>query len=112
MVTIITGIFVSVFAAIFPVGKLADISNSGTLFAFLVVAAGVMILRVRDKDRKRTFRTPAIWVIGPLAIIGCLFLFFSLSAYTEKLFIAWTAVGLVIYYFYGRTHSNIAKTGG
>jgi APA family basic amino acid/polyamine antiporter len=111
IVTIITGVFVALFAALFPVGKLADISNSGTLFAFLVVAAGVMILRVRDKDRKRTFRTPAVWVIGPLAIIGCLFLFFSLSAYTETLFVSWTAFGLVIYYFYGRTHSNIAREG-
>ena len=109
VVTIITGVFVAVFAALFPVGKLADISNSGTLFAFLVVAAGVMILRVRDRDRKRSFRTPAVWVIGPLAILGCVFLFFSLSAYTEVLFISWTAFGLLIYYLYGRTHSNIAR---
>jgi APA family basic amino acid/polyamine antiporter len=112
VVTIITGLFVALFAALFPVGKLADISNSGTLFAFLVVAVGVMILRVRDPGRARTFRTPAVWVIGPLAIFGCIWLFFSLSLYTELLFISWAAFGLVIYYFYGRVHSNIARAGG
>lgn len=109
VVTIITGVFVSAFASMFPVGKLADISNSGTLFAFLVVAAGVMILRVRDPGRKRTFRTPLVWVMGPLAILGCLFLFSQLSTYTEVLFISWTAIGLVVYSLYGRKHSHLAK---
>jgi APA family basic amino acid/polyamine antiporter len=112
IVTICTGIFVAVFAAIFPVGKLADISNSGTLFAFLVVAAGVMILRVRDPGRARTFRTPLVWIMGPLAVLGCLFLFSQLSTYTEVLFLSWTAFGLVIYYLYGYRHSHHARQGG
>jgi basic amino acid/polyamine antiporter, APA family len=109
IVTICTGLFVSFFAALFPVGKLADISNSGTLFAFLVVAAGVMILRVRDPGRKRTFRTPWVWVMGPLAIFGCVFLFSQLSTYTEVLFLSWTAFGLLLYYGYGFRHSHHAK---
>ncbi|HXQ63399.1 MAG TPA: amino acid permease [Steroidobacteraceae bacterium] len=109
IVTICTGLFVAFFAAVFPVGKLADISNSGTLFAFLVVAAGVMILRVRDPGRKRTFRTPAVWVMGPLAILGCVFLFSQLSTYTELLFISWTVFGLVLYFSYGRQHSHHAR---
>ena len=108
IVTVCTGIFVSFFAALFPVGKLADISNSGTLFAFLVVAAGVMILRIRDPGRKRTFRTPAVWLMGPLAIGGCLFLFSQLSTYTERLFICWTSFGIVVYLAYGRRHSHLA----
>jgi APA family basic amino acid/polyamine antiporter len=108
VVTIITGVFVALFGAIFPVGQLADISNSGTLAAFLVVAAGVMILRVREPNRPRTFRTPAVWVIGPLAILGCVFLFFSLSRYTQILFGSWTAFGLLIYYSYGYRKSNLA----
>ena len=108
IVTICTGIFVSFFAALFPVGKLADISNSGTLFAFLVVAAGVMTLRVKDPHRKRSFRTPAVWVMGPLAIVGCLFLFSQLSTYTELLFISWTAFGMVLYLAYGRRRSHLA----
>ena len=109
IVTICTGIFVSFFAALFPVGKLADISNSGTLFAFLVVAAGVLILRVRDPGRKRTFRTPGVWVMGPLAILGCIFLFSQLSTYTEVLFLSWTAFGLVLYFGYGFRHSHHAR---
>jgi APA family basic amino acid/polyamine antiporter len=109
IVTICTGLFVSFFAALFPVGKLADISNSGTLFAFLVVAAGVLILRIRDPGRKRTFRTPWVWVMGPLAILGCIFLFSQLSTYTEVLFISWTAFGLVLYYAYGYRHSHHAR---
>jgi APA family basic amino acid/polyamine antiporter len=108
VVTIFTGVFVSLFAALFPVGVLADISNSGTLFAFLVVSVGVMMLRVRDPARKRTFRTPAIWVMGPLAVIGCLFLFSQLSGKTETLFISWAAIGLVFYAAYGRRKSHLA----
>jgi APA family basic amino acid/polyamine antiporter len=108
VVTMITGLFVAVFAALFPIGKLAGISNSGTLFAFLVVAAGVMILRVRDPNRKRSFRTPAVWIVGPLAVLGCVALFLQLSAYTELLFLTWTAFGLVIYYLYGRNRSPLA----
>jgi len=109
IVTMITGVFVSFFAALFPVGKLADISNSGTLFAFLVVALGVMILRVRDPGRVRSFRTPAVWVMGPLAVAGCVFLFSQLSAYTEELFFGWAAIGLLIYFGYSRRHSHIVR---
>jgi APA family basic amino acid/polyamine antiporter len=109
VVTIATGVFVSFFAALFPVGKLADISNSGTLFAFLVVSLGVMVLRVRDPSRKRTFRAPIIWVIGPLAVLGCVFLFSQLSAYTEALFLGWGAIGLLVYFGYSRSHSHLGR---
>jgi APA family basic amino acid/polyamine antiporter len=71
-----------------------------------------MILRIRDPGRKRTFRTPAVWIMGPLAVFGCLFLFSQLSTYTEVLFLSWTAFGLVIYVAYGRRNSHIARAGG
>ncbi|NJD06701.1 MAG: amino acid permease [Methylococcaceae bacterium] len=109
VVTVCTGLFVSFFAALFPVGKLADISNSGTLFAFLVVAAGVLILRVREPDHPRSFRTPLVWFVGPTAIAGCLFLFSQLSTYTELLFLGWSAVGLLVYFGYGRSRSHLAE---
>ncbi|HEY5971233.1 MAG TPA: amino acid permease [Pseudoxanthomonas sp.] len=108
VVTWITGIFVAFFAALFPVGALADISNSGTLFAFFMVAAGVMILRKSDPGRARPFRTPLIWIVGPLAMGGCLLLFFSLGWYTIKLFLIWAAIGLVLYFLYARRRSHLA----
>ena len=78
VVTLVTGIGATIAAAVLPVGKLADYSNSGTLFAFLMVAIAVMVLRKTDPDRKRPFRTPGVWIVAPLAIIGCLVLYFSL----------------------------------
>jgi APA family basic amino acid/polyamine antiporter len=108
VVTIITGIAVTIFAAFFPVGVLADISNSGTLFAFLTVSVGVMVLRVRDPGRHRPFRMPLIWLVGPLAFIGCAFLLFSLPMKTQITFLQWTAAGLLIYFLYGYRKSPLA----
>ncbi|MFM5929447.1 MAG: amino acid permease [Novosphingobium sp.] len=109
VVTIITGIFVALFAALFPVGALADISNSGTLFAFAMVAIAVMVLRKTDPNRARPFRTPAVMITAPLAIVGCLYLFFSLDWYTLRLFVGWAVLGLVIYFFYSRHHSHVGR---
>jgi len=109
VVTITTGVFVAAFAACFPVDWLADVSNAGTLFAFLVVAVGVMILRRTDPSRPRAFKTPFIWVVGPLAVAGCLLLFFSLGMLTVKLFFAWAAIGLVVYFTYARKRSHMAN---
>ncbi len=109
VVTIITGIFVAFFSALFPVGALADISNSGTLFAFAMVAIAVMVLRRTDPNRARPFRTPAVNIVAPLAVIGCLYLFFSLSIYTLSLFAGWAVFGLVIYAFYSRNHSHVGR---
>jgi basic amino acid/polyamine antiporter, APA family len=109
VITIITGTFVSLFGAMFPVGALADVTNSGTLFAFMMVSLGVLILRVKQPDRPRSFRTPFAWVICPLAMLGCLLLFFNLSLKTIVIFFAWAAVGLVIYYLYGYRKSHLAN---
>jgi basic amino acid/polyamine antiporter, APA family len=106
-VTIITGAAVSLFAAMFPVGALADISNSGTLFAFFIVALGVMLLRVRQPERKRAFKVPFIWVVGPLAMAGCALLFVSLGLYTIKLFLIWAVIGLAVYFLYSRKRSHL-----
>ncbi len=109
VVTWITGIFVAFFAALFPVGILADISNAGTLFAFFMVAAGVMILRRTDPARLRPFRTPLIWIVGPLAMGGCVLLFFSLGWNpTIKFFCIWAVIGLITYFIYARNRSHLA----
>ncbi len=110
IVTLITGIAVSLFAAVFPVDVLADISNSGTLFAFFVVAGGVMVLRKVQPGRARPFRTPMIWLVGPAAMIGCVILFLSLGWNpTIKYFTIWSAIGLVTYFLFGKKYSHLAQ---
>jgi APA family basic amino acid/polyamine antiporter len=105
----VTGVVVAVFAAFLPVGQLADYSNSGTLFAFAAVSLGVMILRFTDPSRARPFRTPALFVVAPLSIIGCAVLFLSLDSKSKGLFISWTAIGLVFYFAYGFWKSNVRR---
>jgi len=107
VVTLITGCGVTIFAGLFPVGILADISNSGTLFAFMTVALGVLILRRREPHRPRPFRTPAIWLLAPLALGSCVFLFFSLSTRTKTMFVCWTLLGLVVYALHGYRNSPL-----
>jgi APA family basic amino acid/polyamine antiporter len=109
VITVITGIFVALFSAFFPVGVLADISNSGTLFAFAMVAIAVLVLRRTDPDRKRPFRTPAVVIVAPLAAAGCVYLFFSLSTETKLLFLGWAAIGLVVYFLYGYRKSHVGR---
>lgn len=108
-VTIVTGVAVALFAAMFPVDALADISNAGTLFAFFMVAVGVMVLRVTQPNRPRPFRSPLIWIVGPGAVVGCAVLFMSLGWNpTIKYFLIWAAVGLVVYFGYARSRSVLA----
>jgi basic amino acid/polyamine antiporter, APA family len=107
VVTWITGISVSIAAAFFPVGELADISNSGTLFAFMVVAIAVLVLRRTEPARHRSFRTPLVWLIAPAAALGCLVLFFFLPQKAQLLFPVWSAIGLAFYFSYGFRHSHV-----
>ena len=96
-------------AAFFPVGQLADISNSGTLFAFLVVALAVMMLRKTEPNRHRPFRTPLVFVVAPLAIAGCITLFFFLPPAAKLVFPVWSGIGLVLYFLYGFRKSHVAR---
>jgi APA family basic amino acid/polyamine antiporter len=109
IVTIVTGVVVAIAAAFLPVGTLADYSNAGTLFAFAAVSLGVMILRRRDPSRPRPFRTPALFVVAPLSIAGCLLLFINLNNESKLLFVSWTVIGLIFYFLYGYRHSNVAR---
>jgi APA family basic amino acid/polyamine antiporter len=109
VVTLITGGAVAVAAAFFPVGKLADISNAGTLYAFMMVAIAVMLLRKTDPNRARAFKVPALWLIGSLTILGCVFLFLNLP-YSAMLFLpGWSVLGVVIYFLYSRSRSHVGK---
>ena len=109
VVTIVTGIGALIAAAVLPVGKLADYSNSGTLFAFLMVAIAVMVLRKTDPGRKRPFRTPALYIIAPMAIIGCLVLYFSLPLTAILVLPVWGGIGLLVYFFYSRPRSHVGR---
>ncbi len=111
VITIITGVSVALFSALFPVGLLADISNTGTLFAFAMVSLGVLILRYKQPDRPRPFRIPnaLVWPVCLGGLIGCAVLFFSLQALTQIWFLVWAAIGLVVYLLYGIRHSEMAR---
>jgi APA family basic amino acid/polyamine antiporter len=109
VVTIVTGVFVAIAAAFLPVGTLADYSNAGTLFAFAAVSLGVMILRKKDPNRPRPFRTPALYIVAPLSIAGCALLFVNLNTESKMLFLVWTVLGLVFYFLYGYRHSHVAR---
>jgi APA family basic amino acid/polyamine antiporter len=109
VITIITGVAVALFAAFFPVGQLANISNSGTLFAFAAVSIAVMVIRKTDPSRHRPFRTPFIYVTAPIAILGCIYLFFNLDHKSIILFLIWAAVGLLVYFGYSRSRSYVGQ---
>ncbi|CAN5261740.1 amino acid permease [soil metagenome] len=109
IVTAVTGIAVAIAGALFPVGQLADISNSGTLFAFFMVSIAVMVLRVKDPNRKRPFRTPFIWVFAPLSAFGCAFLFWNLPHDAKMVLPIWGGIGLVIYFLYGYRKSHLGR---
>ena len=109
VVTLVTGLGTAIAAAFLPVGKLADYSNSGTLFAFMMVAIAVMVLRKTDPSRKRPFRTPGVYIVAPLAIVGCLVLYFSLPMTAILLLPIWGGLGLLVYFFYSRSRSHVGR---
>jgi len=108
VITYVTGVVVSLCAALFPVGKLADTSNAGTLLAFAMVSVGVMILRRTQPGRKRPFRTPLVWIVCPLAVVGCILLFVNLSGIAKSVFVVWAAIGLIFYRLYGYRRSQMS----
>jgi APA family basic amino acid/polyamine antiporter len=104
-ITLVTAIFVSVIAALTPLDVIASLANAGTLCAFVAVAACVLVLRRRDPGARRPFRTPWAWVVAPLAILGCLYLFTSLQTVTQESFLVWNTLGLLVYFLWGRQHA-------
>jgi basic amino acid/polyamine antiporter, APA family len=109
VITAITGVAVAVAAAFLPVGQLADIANAGTLYAFMMVAIAVMILRRTAPDFPRAFRTPALWLIGPATIAGCIFLFFNLPLAAMLVLPIWGVLGVAIYFLYGYRTSHVGR---
>ena len=105
-ITIFTGAVVGTIALLFPLEEIVALANAGTLIAFSAVALCMLVLRRRAPDMPRGFRMPFAWVIGPIAIAGCLYLLFSLPQQTQIWFACWNLVGIGVYFFYGRRRSK------
>jgi basic amino acid/polyamine antiporter, APA family len=105
--TILTGVFVAVFAAVTNINEVVELCNIGTLFAFVLVAAGIMVLRKTDPSHPRPFRTPCVPVVPLLAILTCGWLMTELPNLTWLRFQVWLELGLLIYLGYGQYHSRL-----
>jgi APA family basic amino acid/polyamine antiporter len=107
--TIAIGLFVSVLAGLLPITALLELANIGTLFAFAIVCGAVLIMRKTNPDAVRPFRCPFVPVVPILGIICCLVLMLSLPVGNWVRLVVWLAIGLVIYFTYGRFHSTLGK---
>lgn len=109
IVTMITCVFVAAVAGFFRVDEIAELSNTGTLFAFTCVSLGVVILRYTQPDRHRPFRCPTVWLVGPASVFGCVYLFINLPIHTIERFFVWVAIGAVVYALYGYRRSPLRE---
>lgn len=110
-ITVFTACVVGTIALFFPLDEIVALANAGTLVAFSAVALCMLILRRRAPDMARGFRTPLGWVVGPVAIAGCLYLLASLPQSTQIWFVIWNVVGLGVYFIYGRKRVAKAAQG-
>ena len=110
--TLLVGAVVALMAGFIPLTALAELVNIGTLFAFIVVAIGVVVLRRTRPDLPRSFRTPAVPVLPILSVLASLWLMLNLPVETWLRFGIWMVVGLVVYAVYGRRHSRVPDAAG
>ena len=109
VISAITGVVVALIATFVPLTTLADMVNIGTLFAFVLVSIGVIVLRRTQPDLPRAFRTPAVPLVPILAVIACVFLMLNLGSLTWWRFLVWMVIGFVVYFGYGYRHSRLAR---
>lgn len=110
--TILTGVFVAVFAAFANIAEVVDLTNIGTLFAFVLVSAGVIFLRRSDPKRPRPFRVPWVPLTPLISIVACLYLMLQLPVITWIRFGIWLVIGLALYFAYGYRHSSLGLKAG
>lgn len=108
-ITVIVGVLVAIAASVFPMGRLEEMVNIGTLFAFVLVSAGVIVLRRTRPDLPRGFRAPWVPVLPIAAILACLWLMLNFTGLTWIRFLAWMGIGVLVYFVYGRRHSVLAN---
>jgi APA family basic amino acid/polyamine antiporter len=109
IMTIVTAIVVAALSATLKLDQIALLANAGTLCAFTAVAACVLVMRSRNPNQPRPFRVPLIWIVCPVCIVGCLYLFVNgLPAFTQWWFLIWNAAGLAIYLLYSVRKSRLS----
>ena len=108
--TILTGVFVALLGGLLPLRVLAELVNIGTLFAFVVVCAAVLVLRRTHPELPRPFKCPMVPAVPLFGILMCMFLMLSLPAENWWRLLIWLAIGFVIYFAYGAKHSALRKT--
>ncbi len=107
--TLFTGVFVACWSLVGDAGETYDLTNIGTLFAFMLVSVGVLVLRYTDPARPRPFRVPLVWAVSVLSAAGCLFIMQGLPAVAWRRFGYWLAIGLLLYFVYGYRHSRLRR---
>jgi len=109
--TILVGGIVSVVAAVTPIDKVSELCSSGTLLAFAMICGAVWLLRVREPNLERPYRTPALPVIATLGILSNLYLMYNLRTDTKISFVVWCVLGIIVYFLYSKSHSHLGKGG-
>jgi APA family basic amino acid/polyamine antiporter len=107
--TIVTGLAVMIPAGLFTVREAGSLVSIGTLLAFVIVAAGVLVLRIREPNLPRAFKTPLVWFVAPAGVISALYLMISLPWRTWERLIIWFVIGIVLYFVYGVRKSKLAR---
>jgi APA family basic amino acid/polyamine antiporter len=112
--TVLSGVIAAALAGFFPIDLLGELVSIGTLFAFAVVSAGILLLRYKRPELHRPFKTPLVPLVPLLGIAVCVYLMWGLPGATKQRLFIWLAIGLVVYFLYGRTHSKVGRgiTGG
>jgi APA family basic amino acid/polyamine antiporter len=110
VITIVTAVLVAFPAGFLTVREAGSLVSIGTLLAFVIVAVGVMVLRVREPGLVRPFTTPWIWFVAPMSALSALYLMWYLPWHTWERLLIWLVIGLVVYFSYGRRHSLLGKS--
>jgi basic amino acid/polyamine antiporter, APA family len=105
--TLVTGILVALASLIGDAAETYDLTNIGTLFAFTLVCAGVLVLRIKEPDRARPFKVPLVWIVAPLGMLACMFVMIGLPYQAWERFGLWLGIGLLLYFLYGVRHSRL-----